>query len=66
MLTVTCDCRRRYVVLIGVADQGAQIVGRETERRGALFVDVRVKPFKLCPCGQSLNFSTGEVSESVM
>jgi hypothetical protein len=66
VLTITCDCRRRYVVLTGVADQGAQFVRQEAERRGARFVDARVEPFLICECGQSLDLAAGDVAEMVM
>jgi hypothetical protein len=44
VLTITCECRQRYVVLTGVADAGAELVRREAERRGAVFVDARETP----------------------
>jgi hypothetical protein len=58
VLTVTCGCRRRYIVLTGVADAGAEMVRREAEVRGALYVDARVTPFMFCGCGAALDFST--------
>jgi hypothetical protein len=66
VLTVTCLCGRRYVILTGVADAGAQLVRREAEVRGAVFVDARVEPFKRCECGLALDFSNFETTEGVM
>lgn len=66
VLTVTCCCLSRYVVLTGVADAGGELVRREAERRGALFVDARLEPFKQCACGQVLDFTNGEASAAVM
>jgi hypothetical protein len=66
VLTISCDCRRRYVVLTGVADAGAEMIRREAERRGALFVDARLTPFKMCECGQSLDFTTAFEALAVM
>jgi hypothetical protein len=66
VLTITCECRRRYVVLTGVADAGAQLVRQEAERRGARFVDARVEPFVLCDCGLSLDLAAGDVAGLVM
>lgn len=66
VLTITCDCRRRYVVLTGAADAGAEMVRREAERRGAVYVDARVEPFKLCVCGQALDFTTTVETLAVM
>ena len=66
VLTLSCACRRRYVVLTGVADAGAELVRREAERRGAQFVDARVEPFKLCECCQALDFSTTVEALAVM
>lgn len=57
VLTVTCRCLSRFVVLTGVVDAGAEMVRREAEARGAVFVDARVEPFKLCECGEALDFS---------
>jgi hypothetical protein len=66
VLTLSCECRRRYVVLTGVANAGAELVRQEAERRGATFVDARVEPFKLCECGQALDFSTALEALPVM
>jgi hypothetical protein len=66
VLTITCPCRRRYVLLTGAADAGMHLIRREAERRGALYVDARVEPFILCACNQVIDLTVGAVCERVM
>jgi hypothetical protein len=58
VLTVTCRCLSRYVVVMRATDRGGEMVRAEAVKRGAVFVDARVTPFMLCPsCGVELDFS---------
>lgn len=66
VVTLTCACRRRYVVLTGVADLGAKLVREAAEARGRVYVDARAVPFMNCDCGEALDFSTGADIEAVM
>jgi hypothetical protein len=66
VVLLTCSCRLRYVVLTGVADQGADLVRAQAEARGAVFIDAREVPFMNCGCGEALDFSTDEAEGRVM
>ena len=64
VVTLICTCRRRHVVLTGVAD--AELVRAAAEARGAVYVDARRVPFMNCECGEALDFTMGETAETVM
>jgi hypothetical protein len=66
VMVVRCKCSLRYIVLTGVADAGAELVRREAEWRGAVFVDARVTPFLNCRCGQPLDFCVSLEASRVM
>ena len=65
-----CHCGRRFLIfnpqapgIVGDAE------GRARERAAqmrAQFVDARAEPFKLCDCGQALDFSTALEALAVM
>jgi hypothetical protein len=68
VVTVRCVCGRRYAVFTGAAviGDGCELVKANAEARGMVFVDARVEPFKLCPCGQVLDFALTDAREMVM
>lgn len=66
VVIVRCLCSLRYCVLTGAHVEGCKLVKLEVERRGLVFVDARSEPFKLCGCGQVLDFSSGEAAALVM
>ena len=65
VVTVTCVCSQRYVVISGEADACGEQVRRQAEARGAIVVDARRQPFMNCACGSPLDFST-DVSGELM
>ena len=68
--TTRCHCGRRFLVfnptargVVGNAE------GRAKERAEAMrcrFINSSFEPFVTCPCGQPLDFATGDVCEKVM
>ena len=68
VVSLTCPCGVLCVVFTGavVRDGGVEAVKSQAEATGRVFVDARVEPFKLCGCGQLLDFTAGESVEAVM
>jgi hypothetical protein len=68
VVVVRCGCGLRFAVFTGavVRAGGAWLVRREAQRRGAVFVDARLEPFKVCACGLTLDFTNCEAPALVM
>jgi hypothetical protein len=60
VVPVRCLCGLRYAVFTGavVIGEGCGLVRAKADAAGLVFVDARVEPYKMCECGQSLDFST--------
>jgi hypothetical protein len=67
--SVRCLCGARYLVFNPDAHSLGDAEGRSKERASqmhAQFVNSALSPFILCPCGQSLDFSTAVEVSTVM
>jgi hypothetical protein len=54
--SVRCLCGRFYSVFLGSEDYQARFAEKQAIEIGARFVDSRLEPWLLCPCGQVLDF----------
>lgn len=61
VVNVTCVCSRRYAVITGEPDAGGAQLLERARAQGATVVDARQEPFKLCACGEVLDFTTEAV-----
>jgi hypothetical protein len=57
--SLRCSCARRYLVFTGmgriVGDAEVRVMQRAEEIK-ATFINASETPFRLCPCGQVLDF----------
>lgn len=58
VVNVTCVCSRRYAVITGEPDAGGARLLELAGAQGVTVVDARQEPFKLCACGEALDFTT--------
>ena len=61
VVNVTCVCSRRYAVITDEPDAGGAQLLELAGAQGVTIVDARQEPFKLCDCGEALDFSTEAV-----